>query len=385
MVSRAHLVLAALAALAAAPTLAAEGDAAKPGRLKIPDDLTLELGVRLQPRLDVGDLATDREGTGYASTHDLYLRRARLSLQGRLLRELRFEITLEGDRAGQGDRGTDVSLLDANVSYAFADALVVAAGRQKLPYSRISLTSSGRQLLVERPLSSEAAKDLFGDYRQPSLQARGRLGGGVLAWYAALADGWSHGEFLDEAGGQLLVHRSDPMLAARLEVSPPGWTEARRSDAHLGTGRHVTLGVAVAAQRGIAYRQVVATEDRRLVEIDLSGHAGPFTAQAELNAWEIDSNAAGRAVVRPRGLYVQAGLLLGPVEPAIRVERFDADADAEDDATRVFTAGLNWYLREHDLKLQLAWQRARRDVAAPGRLANDDTEDVIQLQGQLDL
>jgi phosphate-selective porin OprO/OprP len=381
---RSRLLLLAMALAASPPALAAD-DGPKPGRLKIPDDVTLELGLRLQPRLDLGDLTTDRAGEQYASTYDAYLRRARISLQGRLLRDLRFEITLEADRTGQSDRGTSVAVLDANLSYRFVDAFAISAGRQKLPYSRISLTSSAKLLLPERPLSSEAAKDLFGDYRQPSLQARGRVVGGVLAWYAAAADGWGRGDVLDEAGGQLLVHRSDPMVALRVEVSPPGWVEDGKSDAHLGEGRHLTLGIALAGQRAIAYRQVVASEERRLVELDLSGHAGPFTAQAEMNAWEVDSNAPGRGVIRPRGFYLQGGVLLGAFEPAIRFEHFDADTELDDTATRVFTGGVNWYLRAHELKLQLAWQHTRRDAGAPGRVARDETEDVLQLQGQLDL
>jgi phosphate-selective porin OprO/OprP len=378
---------------------AAKDDGApKPGRWKLPDDVTFELGLRIQPRLDVGDvfgLGPGTAPTSYGTGRDLYLRRVRLSVEGRLFRRLGYDITLEADPSGKAAPPHDptdppsgrVALYSATVGYKFADPLELSFGKQKLPFSRISLTTSAAQLLPERPFSTEAGKDLFGEYRPVSLRAEGRFLEGSLAWFAAVSDGL-------EAGGErpvqpLRVIRSDPLLVARVEVSPPGWAERRRRDAHLGEGRHFTLGVSVAAQGAIDYESqpevAPGGEDRRLLGIDLSGHAGPFTAQAEGIAWEIDPYGGAGETVRPRGAYVQAGVLLGAVEPAIRLEAFDADADGDDDRLRALTVGLNWYLRGHDLKLQAAWVHVRRDRLGPERLAGDPRQNVVQLQGQLDL
>ena len=378
------LAISLLASAGAARAAPGSDDAPPAGRWKLPDGVTLAPALRLQPRLDAGDLARSRDGGAYAGTQDLYLRRARLGLEGRYGKQLRFEATLEADRSGQAGRASSVGLYSATAGWVAGEAFAASVGKQKLPFSRVAYTSSARQLLPDRPFGVEEVKDALGGTTTLSVVLRGRLAG-LLGWHLAAGDGWGTGETLDAAGGRQLVRRADPLVVGRIELSPPGWAEDPRSDAHLGEGRHLTLGLAAAVQRGISYVAIDAGEERRFGSIDLSGHAGPFTAQAELDAWTVDSSAPGRAVVKPRAVHVQGAFLVGAVEPAVRWERFEADAEAPGTALRAFTLGVNWYLRGHDLKLQAAWVHVRREAQAPGRVERDRTQDLLQLQGQLDL
>lgn len=77
----------------------------------------------------------------------------------------------------------------AYLDYKFVDPFAVRFGQYKLPLSRSSLSSSARQLIVERPFSSEDAKGLFGDYEQVELMLHGSVAGGIFKYMLAAADG----------------------------------------------------------------------------------------------------------------------------------------------------------------------------------------------------
>jgi phosphate-selective porin OprO/OprP len=341
-------------------------------------DADMNIRVRLQPRLDYGDTKINGAYEGEA---DIYLRRVRLEIGGHLAKDLKYNLTLQGDKWDKAGHGNEVAVLYANAAWKASDMLTLFAGKDKLPYSRVSLTSSSRQLVIERPASTEAAKKLFGEsdpYYQPKLAAFGGLAGGVVAYEAAVADGWQTGEEI--SGGA--VETAGPLMAARVEFSPPGWVETKKSDAHLGKGRHLTAGVNYAAQAGIDYGDY--EDDITLMGLDLSGHYEGFTAQFEYNTWTTESSDPGEAAVEPNGWYVQAGYFVdGPdIEPVVRYEIYDHDSGSENEDEANATVGLNWYLKGHSMKAGLNWVHTEY---GEGLQASPDlqSKDVYQVQAQM--
>src|SRR3989304_3268624 len=141
----------------------------------------LNVRIRLQPRFDFGDLVKDGTSS-YASQSDLYLRRIRLELGGHLLtKTIAYNLTLTGDKWDKAANTNAIGIQYAFVKWLADDALVFTVGKEKLPFSRVSLTSSSKQLIVERPVSTEAAKKLFGltdAYCQPKVSPPGGAGKG---------------------------------------------------------------------------------------------------------------------------------------------------------------------------------------------------------------
>src|SRR4030065_1600329 len=151
----------------------------------------------MQPRLDMGDLAKNdaTTPTSYESEIDSYLRRLRLEIGGNMVKELKYSLVFEADKNGKfaatsGLPTNEVKIQIANIDYKFDELLGVRFGKAKLPYSRVSLTSSSKQLIVERPVSTEAAKILFNDYYQAHLVFHGTASEGLFAYNLAVADGW---------------------------------------------------------------------------------------------------------------------------------------------------------------------------------------------------
>ncbi|HET9597763.1 MAG TPA: porin [Anaeromyxobacteraceae bacterium] len=353
-------------------------------KLRIGDIADMGFHVRLQPRLDYGDLVVSQDGKTYDREQDLYLRRVRFTVTGSALGQLHYVLTLAGDRVGQKNRPNAVTVTDAAVEWRAAEWFAMRVGRAKLPITRSGFTSSARQLLVDRPLSVDAARGLFDDVNQPNLLLRSRLLGGAVALYAAVADGWNGTGPYSSSPGKT-VRTSHPAVVARVELSPPGLTEAHKSDSHLGEGKHLTVGADAGLQEQIQYGDATGKEDRRLVGVDLSSHVGPLTLQGEARWWEIRSVGSTRGTVKPYGVYGQAGYYIAPIglEPVARYELYVEDSTKSGARQTVLTVGLNAYLHRHSAKLQLAWVHRAFEAHATGVLPGQDAADVAQAQVQL--
>ena len=350
----------------------------------------LNIRIRLQPRFDYGDLIKSKDGTSYDTESDLYMRRVRIEMGGSLLaKTIKYNLTLSADKWEQTGHTGSVGVLYSYVTWEADDAVNLTVGKSKLPYSRVSLTSSSKQLLIERPVSTEAAKKVFGKtdgYYQPKLAVNGKLFEGIAAYELAVADGWVNGDAVQSSPSRT-VFKSNPLYVARVELSPPGWVEKSRSDAHLGKGRHLALGANYANQGGIEY-SVASTdyaEGRTLLGVDLSGHYNGFTGQFEYNAWKVDSDDPAVADTKPKGWYAQAGYFIDGlnIEPVARYEVYDQDSNSGNKKEKDTTVGLNWYGKGHSFKAGLNWVHTKYEDSASGKLANDDKKDVYQLQAQM--
>lgn len=345
----------------------------------------LNVRVRLQPRFDYGDLITSKDGNSYATESDIYLRRVRIELSGHLVtKTLKYNLTISGDKWEKAGNTDEVRVLYSYLQWDAADELSLIVGKEKLPYSRVSLSSSSKQLLVERPVSTEAAKKVFGEtdaFYQPKAAVKGKFLEGSLAYELAVADGWQSGETIHTGR---TVYKAAPLYVARVELSPPGLAEKSKSDAHLGKGRHLTFGANYAGQGGIEYDENANEEDRTLWGFDVSGHFEGFTAQFEYNEWEIDSTEAAYDK-KPKGWYAQAGYFIDGlnIEPVARYEVYDQNSDSSEKEERDTTIGVNWYGKGHSLKVGANWVHTDYDANATGKLANDDSKDIYQIQAQM--
>lgn len=120
----------------------------------------LEFDTQLQFRhsyalIDDGDKNLSREGLPSGSDNDssasaLELERARLEMQGRVLRDVKYAITMEMD----DDDENHTTLLEYELNYSFMPELGIMVGRYKAPFSKQYNTSSSRSMLIDRSLSS---------------------------------------------------------------------------------------------------------------------------------------------------------------------------------------------------------------------------------------
>lgn len=119
--------------------------------------------------------------------------------------------------------------------------------------------------------------------------------------------------------------------------------------------------------------------------VDFFANSGHYTFQTEYD--QIVENIAGAADIISDGWYAQFGYLFDPCDPCtefvVRYEELDPIVGDRLDWVRV---GFNFYIREHNLKIQTDYNiRSHNTLAAPlpGGLGFFD-DNVFEVQVQLD-
>jgi len=287
----------------------------------------------------------------------------------------------------------DARLLDdAWLNYRWNDAFALQGGQFKTPFTREEPMNDGVLQFAERAAAVEA----FKPSRDIGAMAQGALAKGVFAYQAGVFGG---------AGQSTTRTTAHVMPTLRLIANPLGQIDVGEPDLEA----HVAPALSVGAN---AFLNTLAKTSDTAFESTAPNYAGKSGwlgrnvelfdtgEDVRIRSWGFDAQwkwrglfaqaeyLAGRAEGRTSrkrlyayGWYAEAGYLLIPrrLDLALRYSWLDSNRSRSRDATSEVTAGLDYYVHEHGLKLQLDYVRTHRQRAA-GAPANDQT---ILLQAQL--
>jgi hypothetical protein len=224
--------------------------------------------------------------------------------------------------------GASTSILqDVQLTY-MTDYADVSVGQFKIPVSLEGSGSAAKLYFAERALISRK----FGDRRDLGLKVEKKFE------YFGYLLGVYNGE-----GQNNLDSNDQKDLALRLEVYPI---------------KDVTL--AVVGYTSMGDRELVGTKDR--IEGDLKLEKSNVLLQAEaIRGW--DRTVAGQDKVEGQGFYVLAGytffdqlqpsVRVGSIDPEVGKDEHGATALDKNDEITAYEFGVNYYLKQHDAKLQL--------------------------------
>ncbi|MCY4046157.1 MAG: porin [Cellvibrionales bacterium] len=313
--------------------------------------------VYLQPRIEYGDLIQGASATVVSNDVELYFRRASIGFYGSALSsKLKFGVTLSGDQTPEDEiyPGYSENALvsyDTYVSYKLIDSLNIRFGKEKLPYSRSYLVSSSRQIFSERPYYAMTWGDVLHSYTSTHLSLHDNRF--PIRYSLSVAKPWRSGEKIYE---NVTLTGASPQYSARVTWSPVGWEQEKLSDTHMGQGRHLSFGLYAAYVDALEYENagVEISEERLIYGLDLSFHLNSFQFTAEVNGWQIDAPDSTRHR-ETLGWVAQTAYFFPEVklEPTLRIEQFDSNKDANHSDVEKYTMGLNKYLNENNLKLNL--------------------------------
>jgi hypothetical protein len=182
--------------------------------------------------------------------------------------------------------------------------------------------------------------------------------------------------------GRFVVSLLDPL------PTPDGYADYLQS--YLGKGQRLEIGINAAHLGDVTDLAVAATGfDLTAWGVDLFANSGLWTFQTEFD--QIIENIATAADVTAEGWYIQGGYIFHCDDPciaefAVRYEQLDPTPIFGDDDFEWVRVGFNFYIREHNLKVQTDYCfRSGNDLVAalPGGLGFFD-EDVFEVQLQLD-
>jgi len=256
-----------------------------------------------------------------AGTDNLTVRRARFSLTGDLLKNLKFKVGVDAVKSPL--------LIDAQIDWTIRPAAAFRFGQFKVPFSQESLSSSADLDFVER---SQAVLKLVPGQ---DLGSSGRDIGALFTGRASIFE-YSVGLF-NGAGINKSDTNSQKDLAARLAVRPANGLSLAAS---VYDGRY-------SAQSGA----VPVIRDRAGVEAAWTFRV--FSLKGEY-IWARDGE------VDKSGGYLQAGVFLRPkkIQALLRFDAYDKDRGAPGDRSEAWTAGLNWFFAERT-KLQVNYVLTR--------------------------
>jgi hypothetical protein len=352
-------------------------------------DLTFKPGVRIQPRY-MFDTET--------SNNDFFIRRFRLKGSGSAYGVAKYGVELKIDNEGRygviPTARAENAWLDFPIDHC--DTIYMRVGLYDIPFSRDALTSDSKLLFMDRTLIKEQltavgmADNTFG----VMLHSRPHCGRYEYAFGIFDSDVY---ERTVGFGITPIPRESDELMPAGrfvvslLDPQPVPDQYADYLESYLGKGQRLDIGVNAAHLGGVTDLAVSATDDFDLTAwgIDLFANSGPWTFQTEYD--QIIENIAGAADIFADGWYAQAGYIFHYDDPciaefAVRYEHLDPTPIFADDPFDWTRVGFNFYIREHNLKVQTDYcfrSGNELNAALPGGLGFFD-EDVFEVQLQLD-
>jgi hypothetical protein len=327
------------------------------------EDFTLELGMRLQPRMELERLSSSAGDW----QRDFLVRRARLKANGRMLKATYgFEWKIDGtDQVGASP---SAQVENAWVQYPIGRGVEIRAGLYDQPFSRDRLTSDSRQLAVDRGNVSNVPDGFGLADNATGFHVLGKAFKGKAAYAVGLFDNRRiAGRFQDQ-----------PMVVGRLDLNL-GATSDIYQDAHFGDGKWYSLGFNGSYQ---PIEDLAGTDSLTNAAfgadamMDIPTRAGRLFVRGEASTVTVDPSGPGPAI-DTRQWMVGVGLLIldQRLQPFVRFDEIRYDALAGGGIVDVTYAGVNLYQKGHSLKLQ-------GDVRMQANTG--EALDGVRVQAQLD-
>jgi hypothetical protein len=355
-------------------------------------DLTFKPGLRIQPRY-MYDTET--------SNNDFFIRRFRLKASGSAYGVAKYGLELKIDNEGRyGIVSPDPRARAENAWLDFpidhCDTIYLRAGLYDIPFSRDALTSDSKLLFMDRTLIKEQLTAVGMADNTYGLMLHSRPHCGRYEYAFGIFDSDIY-ERTVGFGVTPIPRESDELMpAGRFVVSllDPQPVPDQYGDylaSYLGKGQRLDIGVNAAHLGHVTDIAVSATDDFDLTAwgVDLFANSGPWTFQTEYD--QIIENIAGAADILADGWYAQGGYIFHYDDPciaefAVRFEQLDPTPIFSDDTIEWTRVGFNFYIREHNLKVQTDYcfrSGSELNAPLPGGLGFFD-EDVFEVQLQLD-
>ncbi len=335
--------------------------------IKDDEKITFVPGVRIQPRYNYDD---------NVDNNDFFINRFRLKGSGDAYGIAKYAVELKIDGTGRFEASPSAQVENAWLDFPIhKDHLYLRAGLYDIPFSRDALTSDSKLLFMDRSLIKDAITGIGEADNTIGVMLHGRPYCGHMEWDIGVFDN----VFFEKVGAAGTRESDELMPAGRVAfclLDPAkaldGYADYKAS--YIGEGHRLDIGLN-AAHLGEAIDGLVEFNNVSAAGVDLFYNSGPYVFQTEYDWYFEDID--GAANINGEGWYAQAGYLIGelccnPLEAAIRYQTLDPDISEK---LRWTSVGLNYYIRDHNLKIQTDY--TFRD----GGLLD---EDVFAVQLQLD-
>lgn len=326
----------------------------------------LTIGGLVQAQGEFGDQGDSR----FTKNDRFLLRRARINVQGGFLEEFDFRVELDLGGTGSALRA---QMTDGYVQWNASKTFAVRFGQFKTPFGFEQLVSDPVLFTIERAL----ANDRLTISRQLGLQLSANTVDKRVTATAGLFNGNGVNNGLNDNEDFVYVAR---LAAVPVQTKYAGqevkWSAGFNAYASQDTALALIDFGFDAAPGGA--RDNLFTGKRSGLGLDSQVHLGPFDLWAEV-LWArfkpVNSLPANRLTAR--GWYAQASCYFArnKAQAIVKYEIFDPNIHAAGNTTKTWVAGVNGYVKAHDIKLQLDVQHSD----APG-LSSGENKAFVRMQ-----
>lgn len=351
------------------------------------DGKYVKLGGRIQLQYHQADPSSG------SATDKVFFRRLRPYVEGSLHKDWKGKFQMDFGKA-EGDN--EVAIKDAYMQYKGLDNMKVTLGNANFPFSREFLTSSKYQQMVERTFVGD--HDYGTPDRNVGVHLSGHSGSKRLTWAASVASA-----AIDPDANKLdfdtPVNRNEDfnegwMFGGRLDFHPFGYLKFSQGDFSRET--RATIGVAAYAWNndgdnntyttGGSSQSTSKADVDKVTGLEVSGafRSAGFSVDAEYNSFSadtVDGSFTG-------GIYrngsttlsnwsIEGGYMIVASRLELVASYQSQDADNYETAWNRASAGANWFLHKHDVKLQLAYRKGEN---LKGKKGSDENELFVQAQ-----
>lgn len=289
--------------------------------------------------------------------HDFFIRRFRLKCGGDAFEIAKYFGELKIDNTGRFHSNPRAEVENAWLDFTLCKRWsYLRAGLYDLPFSRDALTSDAKLLFMDRSLIKEELTFFGLADNTIGIMIHGRPYCGHLEYAFGIFDNVAFdrfGEHDDERRSKSLMPAARVVFNFFDPAEPPeGYADYWGS--YLCEGHRLCWGFNGAYLGDIKDEELDDDDDFEIwaVGTDVFYNWCCFTFQAEFD-WYKERARHGGEHVEGYGWYAQFGYMFwNCFEFATRYQELKPDLHDDDDREKEWTFGLNYYFREHNLKLQ---------------------------------
>ncbi len=307
------------------------------------EDFTLELGLRIQPRMELENLTPPSGSSEWQ--RDFLIRRTRLKAFGKM-QGATYNLEWRIDRTDNIGNAPNLGVENGYVQIPIGGGLELKAGLYDQPFSRDRLTSDSKQLVVDRGAVSGVPDALGLADNVVGFSVLGNLRGGRAAYTVGFFD------------NRLIPGRLQdiPLVVGRLDLHF-GSTQGVFQDAHFGADKWCSLGINGSFQGSLEDTSGADDGSTKALGVDgmvdVPTSAGRVFLRGEINTIQTETPTGAKALDTTVWM-VGAGLLMFDqhLQPTIRFDRTRLDDSAGGGSRNTTYVGANFYRNGHNLKFQ---------------------------------
>jgi phosphate-selective porin len=308
----------------------------------------LQFGGFVQVQGEAGDAVAGR----FSDENDrIFVRRARLGAGGNFTEKVDYRLEAEFAGSLGNSSAMRAQMTDGYVTFTNWPAATIRTGQFKTPFGFEQLYSDTKLATPER--------STVNDYLTPGRQLGVQLAGDL----ASKRVSYAIGAFNGNASNTSYNDNDNFMVAARLSSFILGDAAAPRSlrlgvDGYTSEDTAVTLNPAFGVDSTPASpaRDNIFAGSRTAFGVDTQLVAGRTEIWAEYLSTDFEpDNNVPRNRFTASGWYAQAGYFAIPdtLQVVGKYEWTDPSDEVAGDDFDVYWLGANWFLKSHDIKLQL--------------------------------